>query len=78
MLGWNVKDKITGFSGRVLGYVRYLTGCNQCLVSPPVDEKGAFQEPHWFDEQRLERIDDSVLTLDNGATPGCDIPAPKR
>jgi len=78
-LGITVQDKITGFKGIVTGYVKYITGCNQALVSPQVDATGALKESHWFDEQRLV-IDDKLkpITLDNGKTPGCDKPAPKR
>lgn len=78
LLGRLVKDKITGFSGRVTGYVQYITGCNQALVAPSIDKDGKFVDTHWFDEQRLEFVDDSVLSLDNGNSPGCDDPAPLR
>jgi len=77
-LGSKVKDKITGFTGIVTGYVRYLSGCNQALVVPPLDKDGKLQEANWFDEQRLEKADDSIVTLDNGKTPGPDKPAPKH
>jgi hypothetical protein len=78
-LGSKVKDKITGFYGTVTGFVVYISGCNQALVVPPIGEDGSFKESHWFDEQRLE-VDTTVepITLDNGDTPGCDMPAPKR
>lgn len=71
-LGVTVTDKITGF-------VQYLTGCNQCLVAPPLSADGGVREAAWFDVQRLD-VDAMVPTivLDNGATPGCDRPAPIR
>jgi hypothetical protein len=78
MLGTTQRDKITGFQGVVTGYCEYISGCNQALLIPQVDEKGAHREGHWFDVQRLERVGVEVLKLDNGATPGCDMPAPKR
>lgn len=78
VLGSKVKDKITGFSGIVLGYVSYISGCNQALVSPPVGSDGTFKDSHWFDEQRLDRIGDEIIALDNGANPGFDKPAPTR
>lgn len=77
-LGIKGKDKITGFQGIVVGYVQYISGCNQVLLSPEVDEKGAHRDAHWFDVQRIEQIGDSKIVLDNGATPGCDIAAPLR
>ena len=77
-LGRKYKDKITGFEGVATGYVRYLTGCNQVLLAPAVDSTGALRDPQWFDEQRLDVIDDEPVTLNNGDSPGFDRPAPKR
>ncbi len=77
-LGTTVRDKITGFSGVVVGRVVYLSGCNQLLVAPPVDEKGAFRESQWIDEQRADVLDVSPIVLDNTTTPGHDRPAPRR
>jgi len=78
-LGQTVTDKITGFAGIVTGRVEYISGCNQCLVTPRVGADGAFKEAQWFDEQRLH-VDTSmaILVLDNGRTPGFDKAAPKR
>lgn len=78
MLGTTQRDKITGFQGIVTGYCEYLSGCNQALLVPPVDEKGAARDSGWYDVQRLEQVGSEVIRLDNGATPGCDIPAPMR
>lgn len=77
MLGLTVKDRITGFTGIVTGYVEYLTGCNQALVVPPMKD-GKLPASEWFDVQRLEDTGASRMVLDNGATPGCDKAAPKR
>lgn len=77
-LGIKVRDTITGFTGVVTGHVRYLTGCNQALVQPQAKDGSDFKDPHWFDEQRIERVDDSIVVLNNGITPGFDVPAPKR
>lgn len=77
MLGLTVKDRITGFTGVVTGYVEYLTGCNQCLLVPPMHE-GKRMEAEWFDVQRLEDTGAERIVLDNGTTPGCDRAAPKR
>ena len=78
-LGSTYRDKITGFTGVATGYVKYLSGCNQALLAPRCGDDGALRDPQWFDIQRLE-IDASVdvITLYNGATPGCDRAAPKR
>lgn len=77
-LGITARDKITGFQGVVTGYCQYISGCHQALLVPPVDEKGAPRDGQWFDVQRLVKVGSAVVTLDNGATPGCDQPAPVR
>jgi len=77
-LGRTYRDKITGFEGVATGHCRYISGCNQTLLTARVSEKGEAREPHWFDDQRLVPVGDDVIALDNGDTPGCDIPAPKR
>lgn len=79
LLGLMARDVITGFEGRVVGHVRYMTGCNQALLQPPVKEDRSFADSVWIDEQRLEILAHGErLVLDNGTTPGCDRPAPKR
>ncbi len=79
LLGKTVADRVTGFTGIVTGRVEYITGCDQCLVTPKVKEDGSSIEAHWFDQQRLLVLDgEPVLQLDNGATPGPDKEAPKR
>jgi len=77
-LGIKVKDKITGFEGIVIGFVQYLSGCNQSLVVPPVDKDGKVVAGEWLDVQRLDRLDQSVVTLNNAETPGHDIPPARR
>ncbi|TAM96257.1 MAG: hypothetical protein EPN45_21200 [Rhizobiaceae bacterium] len=78
ILGSRVRDKITGFTGIVTGRCEYISGCNQALVAPSAKEDGTLPDSHWVDEQRLDRLDDSLVALDNGATPGFDRAAPKR
>lgn len=76
-LGCRAKDKISGFTGRVTGIANYLTGCNQVLVVPEkLKDDGSKVSGEWFDIQRCERVGGDVLVLDNGSTPGADIPAP--
>lgn len=76
--GRKVKDRITGFTGVVTGVVNYISGCNQALIAPPVGADGKLPDSQWFDVQRLEVVSDETITLDNGATPGCDMAPPKR
>lgn len=77
-LGSKVQDIITGFSGVVTGRAEYISGCNQALVVPAIRPDGALPDSQWFDEQRLSVVDESKIVLDNGNTPGCDKPAPRR
>lgn len=77
-LGVTVKDRITGFTGVVTGFVKYISGCNQALVQPRVKDDGAFADSHWFDVQRLEVQDQPRVELDNSETPGPDKAAPIR
>lgn len=76
-LGTTAKDKITGFSGMVVGRVEYISGCNQILLSPKVAKDGTLRGAEWFDEQRCDQVGKTKLILDNGATPGFDRAAPK-
>lgn len=78
-LGFTYRDQITSFEGVAIGHCEYLTGCNQTLLAPRAVDGGKPAEAQWFDDQRLFREErhERVL-LNNGATPGCDKPAPKR
>lgn len=78
ILGKKVIDLITGFAGVATGYVEYISGCNQVLVIPPVDNDGKRRDGEWFDVQRLKISDEAPIILNNESTPGCDAPAPQR
>lgn len=79
-LGKTFKDKITGFSGVCTARAEYLTGCDQLLLAPSQRKPdGEVIDSRWFDVQRCEVCAEvERVTLDNGTTPGCDKPAPKR
>lgn len=77
-LGKTYRDVITKFSGVATGHVNYISGCNQVLLAPPVDNEGRLRDSQWFDEQRLEEQDATTIVLDNRETPGHDKMAPKR
>ena len=53
-LGQLVKDVITGYKGVTTGKVTYLTGCDQFLVSPTVENERKKPKGEWFDENRLK------------------------
>lgn len=77
-LGSQAQDIISGFKGTVTGYVRYISGCNQYLVSGRVGKDGALKESHWFDEQRVKVIKGQKIVLQNDGHPGHGEPAPIR
>ena len=54
--GMVATDKISGFSGIVIGFAQYVTGCDQYLVAPKIedDKPGVLPESHWFDVNRLK------------------------
>lgn len=75
--GRRVRDLVTGFSGIVTGEVEYLTGCNQALVAPGLDDKGNIRAPEWLDIQRLEIVGGDPLVLPAGG-PGHDREPPRK
>ncbi|MEE9159993.1 MAG: hypothetical protein V3U60_16610 [Gammaproteobacteria bacterium] len=77
-IGCTYLDVITKFKGIAIGHVEYMTGCNQTLLSPEIGADGEFKDSHWFDDQRLEKTGAQQVVLDNGETPGGDIPAPLK
>jgi hypothetical protein len=62
-MGVIAKDLVTGFEGRVTGVASYMTGCDQALLVPNVENTGVYREGHWFDVTRLEVTDSKPLTL---------------
>ena len=79
LLGYTLRDSVTGFVGVATGYCQYLSGCHQLLLVPPVAADGGYREGHWFDEQRVQLLPaEPRVVLDNGRTPGFDKQAPRR
>ena len=77
-LGGTYKDSITGFKGVATGYVKYLSGCNQALLTPTVNKDGEKPSSQWIDEQRLVQVGKKVISLNNGESPGFGKAAPIR
>jgi len=63
MLGSKMRDKITGFEGVCTGEAKYINGCVQMCLAPPIDKDGKKVEPEWFDSQRLEIIGDGPVRV---------------
>jgi len=61
MLGLEVKDKITGFTGVISSVSFDLYGCIQGLVSPPVNKEGEMGTSIWYDLNRLKIINNKSV-----------------
>ncbi len=55
--GRRYRDRISGFEGTCTGKSSFISGCDQVLLTPSVDEKGAHREGHWYDDERLIDIE---------------------
>ena len=77
VFGQHVKDIITGFDGFVTGKCNYITGCDQALVTPTLDQKTkAYCEPKWFDVDRLVPGNQKTISLPRQTSVGADLSAP--
>jgi hypothetical protein len=78
VLGSTVSDRITHFQGVATGICKYISGCTQVLLAPSCGDDGKLPESQWFDIQRLERVGNEFIELDNILSPGFDRLPPKR
>ena len=75
-IGCDAKDVVTKFTGTITGFARYITGCDQFLVSPPIDAKGKHVDARWFDQNRLELAAGKRVEIDTVEMKGPGAPAP--
>jgi len=88
VLGWKVRDKVTGFEGIATHVGLDLSGCVQAIVRPQVvkdKDTGAQKQPdgEWFDVSRLERVGESrvfdpIPQKGTELTAGCDSRKPLK
>lgn len=74
-LGLEAKDKITGFTGIIIGRCEHLFGCNTYGIAPRNydTEKNKRGDTEWFDEGRIEVIGEGIKPSEVQAIkPGCD------
>ncbi len=57
LLGYQVKDRVTGIEGIVTTITFDLYGCVQALVHPGLDKEGKARDQHWLDVARLHPIE---------------------
>jgi len=83
LLGLDVTDKITGFTGIVTSVCFDLYGCIQATIHPGLDKEGKIRDCHWFDISRLridtikpvmDRPDFTLLPLADGGKGPADKP----
>jgi hypothetical protein len=53
-LGSEAKDRITKFSGVIIGYCKYLNGCERYLIQPKKLRNEKMVEAEWIDSQQVE------------------------
>lgn len=71
------RDSITGFSGRVIAVAKYITGCNQVLLAPPLSPNGEYVESRWMDFERLH-FEPGKIELPHPVGNGGDKQAPRK
>lgn len=55
-LGDKVKDKITGFTGIVIGITIWQNGCRTVGIKTLKLKEGKPQDPYWIDENQLSIV----------------------
>lgn len=53
VIGFKVRDKVTGFEGVAASVCFDLYGCIQVAVTPPAAKDGDLKDGRWFDISRL-------------------------
>jgi hypothetical protein len=61
VLGWKVKDKVTGLIGIAVAKCTYLNGCIQYNVVPPVNKENSTPKNIWIDEGQLSKVSDGII-----------------
>lgn len=59
ILGFPVRDKVTGAAGVAVSVSFDLYGCIQVVVNPGLDKDGKPKDSAWYDISRLERTDET-------------------
>jgi len=67
-LGDKVKDKITGYTGIVIGISKFLQGCRRIGVQAQKLHEGTPISAVWFDEPQLEVVKTKKKVIER--TPG--------
>lgn len=64
LLGHKATDRVTGFSGVITSVCFDLYGCVQASITPPAKEDAEeIKFGHWFDVNRLEVAEETVMPV---------------
>lgn len=77
-LGDEVKDKVTGFKGIVIGITQFLNGCARVGVQAPADKDGSIKPAEWFDDMQLSVTKAAKVKVGPRNTGGPMISTPTR
>lgn len=69
-LGQEVKDKITGYSGIIIGRTQWLTNCNTYSVKPKVLKDGVPMDSIGFDEPSLVLVEPKPIMKESRSVGG--------
>lgn len=78
-LGSKVRDSITGFEGIATSRTEYLYGCVHVGITPTELRDGKPVDSQWFDEQRVQVIEERKPEVSpaSSATSGGPQPTPR-
>ena len=76
-LGDIAKDSITGFAGVVVTRIEWLNGCNRINIQPRELKDGKPVEPHCFDWQQVEKVDETPVEVPKATAKGQGGPKPE-
>ena len=68
--GEGVRDKVTGFEGRVTAQYHFINGCIRYQVEAQVKEPGENPKYETIDEARLERVRGNNVNIEPADTGG--------
>lgn len=74
VLGKKYRDRVSGFTGMATARTEHLFGCLRILLEGAGE--GGKPEEFWFDELRLDGVDDQPV--ETSGKPGGPRPAPPR
>lgn len=76
-LGSLAKDRITGLKGILIAHCKYLSGCDQYCIKPPVDKDGKMPDGQWFDETDIVILGKGINKLSKNDKGGPHSDAPR-